>query len=155
MATEDQCSACGERNPAGSAFCVFCGTYLGWEVAGQGPAAADTERTCRTGCPAGTGALPHWGHVELAATARPAARLHTPRSPRRSHGYAVSPVRNGQPGHATVLRPMRLPPGRRDGPRHPDPSTGSGASGMVATRRRGPRAGSTAAAFRGSTGSIG
>ena len=39
VATDDQCGACGERNPAGSAFCVFCGSYLGWDQAGQGPAA--------------------------------------------------------------------------------------------------------------------
>ena len=28
---DDTCSACGERNPAGSQFCLFCGVYLGWE----------------------------------------------------------------------------------------------------------------------------
>src|SRR4029453_18451260 len=27
----DVCEACGERNPAGSAFCVYCGVYLGWD----------------------------------------------------------------------------------------------------------------------------
>jgi hypothetical protein len=37
VATDDQCSACGERNPPGSAFCLFCGTYLGWNEPGQGP----------------------------------------------------------------------------------------------------------------------
>ena len=37
MATEDQCGACGERNPDGSAFCLFCGSYLGWDEAGRGP----------------------------------------------------------------------------------------------------------------------
>lgn len=40
MATEDQCIACGERNPAGSAFCVFCGSYLGWDETGGGPGPA-------------------------------------------------------------------------------------------------------------------
>jgi hypothetical protein len=40
VATEDQCAACGERNPAGSTFCVFCGTYLGWDEPGRGPVAA-------------------------------------------------------------------------------------------------------------------
>jgi len=46
VATEDQCSACGERNPAGSAFCVFCGTYLGWDEPGRGPAGrTDTGAT--------------------------------------------------------------------------------------------------------------
>jgi len=38
VATEDQCAACGESNPAGSAFCLFCGTYLGWDEPGGGPA---------------------------------------------------------------------------------------------------------------------
>lgn len=28
---EDTCSACGERNPPGSQFCLFCGVFLGWE----------------------------------------------------------------------------------------------------------------------------
>lgn len=28
---EDVCTACGERNPAGSAFCLYCGVYLGWD----------------------------------------------------------------------------------------------------------------------------
>ena len=36
MATiEDVCTACGERNPAGSAFCLYCGVYLGWNEADQ------------------------------------------------------------------------------------------------------------------------
>ncbi|QNE21549.1 hypothetical protein F1D05_31035 [Kribbella qitaiheensis] len=30
---EDVCTACGERNPAGSAFCLYCGVYLGWDQA--------------------------------------------------------------------------------------------------------------------------
>jgi hypothetical protein len=30
---EDVCTACGERNPAGSAFCLYCGVYLGWDEA--------------------------------------------------------------------------------------------------------------------------
>jgi hypothetical protein len=33
-AIEDVCTACGERNPAGSAFCLYCGVYLGWDQAG-------------------------------------------------------------------------------------------------------------------------
>jgi hypothetical protein len=37
---EDVCTACGERNPAGSAFCLYCGVYLGWdEAAEERPAA--------------------------------------------------------------------------------------------------------------------
>lgn len=32
-AIEDVCTACGERNPAGSAFCLYCGVYLGWDEA--------------------------------------------------------------------------------------------------------------------------
>ena len=31
MTAEDVCSECGERNPPNSAFCVFCGAYLGWD----------------------------------------------------------------------------------------------------------------------------
>ena len=34
-AIEDVCTACGERNPAGSAFCLYCGVYLGWDEAGS------------------------------------------------------------------------------------------------------------------------
>ncbi len=34
---EDTCSACGERNPAGSQFCLFCGVYLGWEERSKDP----------------------------------------------------------------------------------------------------------------------
>lgn len=30
MAAQDACPDCGERNPPASAFCVFCGAYLGW-----------------------------------------------------------------------------------------------------------------------------
>ena len=40
MATEAQCGACGESNPSDSAFCLFCGVYLGWDEAGQGPSPA-------------------------------------------------------------------------------------------------------------------
>src|SRR5579885_2588266 len=31
LTAEDVCSECGERNPPNSAFCVFCGHYLGWD----------------------------------------------------------------------------------------------------------------------------
>jgi hypothetical protein len=31
LTAEEVCAACGERNPPNSAFCVFCGTYLGWD----------------------------------------------------------------------------------------------------------------------------
>jgi hypothetical protein len=46
VATDDQCSACGERNPPGSAFCVFCGTYLGWNepASGTGPESSASTR---------------------------------------------------------------------------------------------------------------
>ncbi|MGB5951162.1 MAG: hypothetical protein WBG57_01470, partial [Ornithinimicrobium sp.] len=30
---EGQCEACGEPNPAGTQFCLFCGEYLGWTEA--------------------------------------------------------------------------------------------------------------------------
>ncbi|GAB2603254.1 zinc ribbon domain-containing protein [Kribbella endophytica] len=39
---EDVCTACGERNPAGSAFCLYCGVYLGWDQA-----APDEQPTVR------------------------------------------------------------------------------------------------------------
>lgn len=39
MVAEAQCDACGETNPADSAFCLFCGTYLGWDQ--RAPAAPD------------------------------------------------------------------------------------------------------------------
>jgi hypothetical protein len=38
---EDVCPECGERNPPDSAFCVFCGAYLGWDER----APADEETT--------------------------------------------------------------------------------------------------------------
>ncbi len=41
LAAEDVCSECGERNPPNSAFCVFCGAYLGWDER----EAADEETT--------------------------------------------------------------------------------------------------------------
>jgi double zinc ribbon protein len=31
VAAIDVCEACGEQNPAGSAFCLYCGVYLGWD----------------------------------------------------------------------------------------------------------------------------
>ena len=31
VAAIDVCEACGEQNPAGSAFCLYCGAYLGWD----------------------------------------------------------------------------------------------------------------------------
>ncbi len=31
MANDDQCDACGEHNALDAAFCVLCGTYLGWD----------------------------------------------------------------------------------------------------------------------------
>jgi hypothetical protein len=39
MATEAQCTGCGETNPADSAFCQFCNTYLGWDQ--EAPAAPE------------------------------------------------------------------------------------------------------------------
>jgi len=58
-AIEDVCTACGERNPAGSAFCLYCGVYLGWDeastadrpaarrpvAAGEGAAVSSEART--------------------------------------------------------------------------------------------------------------
>src|SRR5699024_7697642 len=30
-AVNDVCTGCGEPNPPGTQFCLFCGIYLGWE----------------------------------------------------------------------------------------------------------------------------
>jgi hypothetical protein len=51
-AIEDVCTACGERNPAGSAFCLYCGVYLGWDEAGTAEAPS-----ARRSVPAGEGAV--------------------------------------------------------------------------------------------------
>jgi hypothetical protein len=54
MAPEAQCDSCGETNPAGSSFCLFCGTYLGWDQPGKGP----TEAVAGPQEPAGGGTSP-------------------------------------------------------------------------------------------------
>ncbi|MGA8248174.1 MAG: zinc ribbon domain-containing protein [Nocardioides sp.] len=59
MDAEDQCGACGERNPADTAFCLFCGAYLGWNEPGRGPAhATGSTHAPVTGTPVGGGAPP-------------------------------------------------------------------------------------------------
>ncbi|TDO47262.1 hypothetical protein EV643_109155 [Kribbella sp. VKM Ac-2527] len=56
MATiEDVCTACGERNPAGSAFCLYCGVYLGWNEADrQDGSSTRTPVGAPGGAPSGT-----------------------------------------------------------------------------------------------------
>ena len=44
MASEAQCDSCGEPNPAGTPFCLFCGAYLGWDQPGAGPAGSGTTQ---------------------------------------------------------------------------------------------------------------
>lgn len=39
----DVCEACGEQNPAGSAFCVYCGVYLGWDEGEDEPQAGRSQ----------------------------------------------------------------------------------------------------------------
>jgi hypothetical protein len=53
----DVCEACGERNPAGSAFCVYCGVYLGWDQRdgddqSAAPTATNAAQTTATAPPA-------------------------------------------------------------------------------------------------------
>ena len=36
----DVCTGCGEPNPPGTQFCLFCGIYLGWDESEAGPEAA-------------------------------------------------------------------------------------------------------------------
>ena len=47
-------AACGEPNPAGSAFCVFCGTYLGWEQPGHEPSPPASAAPSASGAGVGT-----------------------------------------------------------------------------------------------------
>src|SRR4029453_6234687 len=59
----DVCEACGERNPAGSAFCVYCGVYLGWDQReGEEQSAPNAAPTAPpTAASAGTGQTPASG----------------------------------------------------------------------------------------------
>ena len=88
MAGEDVCEACGERNPADSAFCLFCGVYLGWN-----------ER-------------PDTGGTQQPSRAAPQEADHTqvlepqpPSEPRSAPAYSA-PVGVGQP-----LPPLSPAPG--------------------------------------------
>lgn len=45
---DDTCSGCGERNPAGSQFCLFCGIFLGWENRPVDPGRATSASSSRT-----------------------------------------------------------------------------------------------------------
>lgn len=57
-AIEDVCTACGERNPAGSAFCLYCGVYLGWDEASTAERSSTAERPgARRSVPAGEAAV--------------------------------------------------------------------------------------------------
>lgn len=74
---EDTCSACGERNPPGSQFCLFCGAFLGWEEepADPSPTGSPTRATDvrQPGGSAdradGRPVRPQEGHLGQAATA--------------------------------------------------------------------------------------
>lgn len=48
----DVCEACGERNPAGSAFCVYCGVYLGWDERDEETEAGRPQPVAGTAAPA-------------------------------------------------------------------------------------------------------
>jgi hypothetical protein len=89
--TEDVCTACGERNPAGSAFCLYCGVYLGWDEA----ATEETTQESATARPA-----VHQAAGEPSAVA----------SPTQSH---AGPAARTSPATATPYEDVssRLKPG--------------------------------------------
>ena len=62
------CESCGEANPAGTEFCLFCGTYLSWEGSAK-PAAPDPRPWPPDHPAAPTQPLPRVAE----ATVRPAA----------------------------------------------------------------------------------
>jgi hypothetical protein len=82
VATEDQCAACGERNPAGSTFCVFCGTYLDWDEPGRGPVAPQPgpQQPQPTVPPVGVVQPPPTAVGPAAVTSQPASGSPTPQT---------------------------------------------------------------------------
>lgn len=58
MAGEDVCEACGERNPIDSAFCLYCGVYLGWNERTLDETSAGPEASAPGPAPAGPGHQP-------------------------------------------------------------------------------------------------
>jgi hypothetical protein len=71
----DVCEACGERNPAGSAFCVYCGVYLGWDEREEEP------ETARPQPAAGTPATAAAPVATTRETQRPAPEPQAPTAP--------------------------------------------------------------------------
>jgi zinc-ribbon domain len=102
---EDQCSACGERNPAGTAFCLFCGVYLGWNEPGRGPASSSAGTP-----PAGTGTAPGSGAAAPVAppTAPPDPVPSSPGAPCPHCGQPNPPDRRfcGRCGYPLVAAPV-------------------------------------------------
>ncbi|MGH3465980.1 MAG: hypothetical protein ACRDP9_31300 [Kribbellaceae bacterium] len=83
MAAIDVCEACGEQNPAGSAFCLYCGTYLGWDQ----KATADPKQSA----PAQPGAQPVQEPVQPTAQPGPQPVAQTAAAP------AAGPAPAGYP----------------------------------------------------------
>lgn len=104
MATEAQCGSCGERNPSDSAFCLFCGTYLGWDQKGAPPTPKDRDAP-PTGA---TQATPPDGEARRATTQQSDDTAAGPVT------RATDPVRPG-PVPAPPPRPPALPPCPRCG----------------------------------------
>ena len=126
VATEDQCGACGERNPAGSAFCVFCGSLprLGrggsWPDSGHRGGRREARQSER---PAVSRRSPPPVRRPTPAAARlrhqaPAPTQRSPSAPSASAGAPVPP-----------LRPAEQPPPVAS-------AAGAATSSQAATRRR-------------------
>lgn len=72
---DDICSSCGERNPTGSQFCLFCGVFLGWDdKSGAEAASAPSAATNSPAAPRGTGGFEDPTH-ELSPTSGPTSVL--------------------------------------------------------------------------------
>jgi hypothetical protein len=108
----DVCEACGEANPAGSAFCVYCGVYLGWDEAEDDAQAARPQQpatapTATTTGPAPTPAEPvtQVAAAEPQTPAAPIPVVPAGQSPCPACGNPNPPTRRfcGKCGHA--LRP--------------------------------------------------
>jgi hypothetical protein len=100
MASEAQCDSCGEANPAGSPFCLFCGTYLGWDQPGAGPTGAGQAPPAG---PAPSTTPPAPGPAAVAASS-PAASPPVPE-------HRDAPTAPGQPvtDPARATRPAPAP----------------------------------------------
>lgn len=123
MATQAQCTACGENNPADSAFCLACGSYLGWDTA---PPRSDADAGVPGPANTGAGAAPESasGPVPPAAPrAAPQSEPPTgpPSAPAAGPPSGSPPARVGSPtgrasegdGFACPACGRPVEPGRR------------------------------------------